>query len=144
MNYFHKISNFISHANNYKNYRNLINTSKRPFIPYVGLLLKDIFFYDETLKTYNNENLINWDKFRKITSVLNFIKENQNGNYFSIFFQFFSIFFYIFNLEQNYPFEINVPLNQYLLFGFEKMEEKEAYTLSTKVGKYKKKKQTKK
>jgi len=66
------IDNFCSLEGNYKNIREDMKLLSRDdfYTPYLGLLLKDLNFYEENYKYLVNGNLINFDKVNGIQSAI--------------------------------------------------------------------------
>ena len=84
---FEQISNFCSVEGNYKNIRNDMNLCEEKgitFIPYLGMLLRDINFMEESNKYINEKGCINMDKIEKINSLLEkyfrYKKEDKKKN----------------------------------------------------------------
>jgi len=75
-----EIDNFCSFEGNYKNVREdmkLLNKNEF-YTPYLGLLLKDLNFYEENLK-YLNGNLINFEKINRVqNSIDDFFRFQKN------------------------------------------------------------------
>ncbi len=72
-NTFEQINNFCNVEANYKNIRNdmdLCLKNDESFIPYLGLLLRDINFFEESSKYLNERGCINMDKIEKINGLL--------------------------------------------------------------------------
>ena len=68
---FQKLVNLFSPINNFGKLRNEIKLCKKqPFIPFLGLLLKDIAAYEEKFKYIMNDNLINFIKIELIENLL--------------------------------------------------------------------------
>ena len=70
---FEQISSFCSVEANYKNIRNdmdLCIQNEESFIPYLGLLLRDINFIEESSKYLNERGCINMEKIEKISDLL--------------------------------------------------------------------------
>lgn len=66
------MSKFCSCDGNYKNIRNDMNLCEKngeSFIPYLGMLLKDINFFEESGKYLNEKGCINMDKIEKINDL---------------------------------------------------------------------------
>ena len=61
---------------NYRNLRNEIDNCKNvPYVPYLGILLRDINFYEEKAKYLENGKLINFEKISIVQDVIeNFYK----------------------------------------------------------------------
>ena len=69
---FEQMSKFCSCDGNYKNIRNDMNLCEKngeSFIPYLGMLLKDINFFEESGKYLNEKGCINMDKIEKINDL---------------------------------------------------------------------------
>ena len=69
---FKQISEFCTFEGNYKNIRediNICNKSGIIFIPYLGTLLKDINFFEESSKYINENGCINFEKIEKIAQL---------------------------------------------------------------------------
>ena len=67
------LSIFCTVEGNYKNIRNDMNLCEQKeesFIPYLGMLLKDINFLEESSKYINEKGCINLDKIEKINSLI--------------------------------------------------------------------------
>ena len=72
-NIFEQIYNFCSCEGNYKNIRLDMNScleNDQCFIPYLGMLLRDINFLEESSKYINEKGCINMDKIEKMNSLL--------------------------------------------------------------------------
>ena len=72
-NLFKTISKFCSVEDNYRTIRNdIINCEQegKNFIPYLGLLLRDINFVEESYKYINEKGLINIEKIEKMNNLL--------------------------------------------------------------------------
>ena len=70
---FEQISLFCSCDANYKNIRNdmhLCEDREITFIPYLGMLLRDINFIEESAKYINQKGCINMDKIEKINALI--------------------------------------------------------------------------
>ena len=70
---FEQISLFCSCDANYKNIRNdmhLCEDREITFIPYLGMLLRDINFIEESTKYINQKGCINMDKIEKINALI--------------------------------------------------------------------------
>ena len=70
---FEQIKIFCSVEGNYKNMRNDMNLCEKRgenFIPYLGMLLRDINFLEESNKYINEKGCVNMDKIEKINSLL--------------------------------------------------------------------------
>ena len=72
-NLFKTISKFCSVEDNYRTIRNdIINCEQegKNFIPYLGLLLRDINFVEESYKYINEKGLINIEKIEKMNNLM--------------------------------------------------------------------------
>ena len=72
-NMFEQISNFCACEGNYKNVRddmNLCEKNGKIFIPYLGMLLRDINFREESSKYINENGCINMDKIENISLLM--------------------------------------------------------------------------
>ena len=70
---FDQISKFCSVEDNYKNIRNDMQQCEQDgdcFIPYLGMLLRDINFIEESFKYINEKGLINMEKIEKMNDLL--------------------------------------------------------------------------
>ena len=70
---FEQISIFCSCEDNYRNIRNEMNLCEKKgeiFIPYLGMLLRDINFIEESSKYINEKGCINLEKTEKINNLL--------------------------------------------------------------------------
>jgi hypothetical protein len=70
---FEQIKIFCSVEGNYKNIRNDMNLCEQKgeiFIPYLGMLLRDINFLEESKKYINEKGCVNMDKIEKINSLI--------------------------------------------------------------------------
>ena len=67
-----EIDNFCSFVKNYKNIREDMKLLTRNdfYTPYLGLLLKDLIFFEENYKYLDDGNLINFDKINGIQSAI--------------------------------------------------------------------------
>lgn len=66
----------------YKNIRKAVEgcvKKKLPFIPYLGILLKDISFYEEKYRYIEKDKLVNFDKILKVSNAI--AKFNQFHNF---------------------------------------------------------------
>ena len=81
---FDNISNFCSVEGNYRNIRNDIDLcikNEDNFIPYLGLLLRDINFIEESSKYLNEKGCINMEKIEKINDLLDkYFKYKKDDN----------------------------------------------------------------
>ena len=71
-NLFEKISNFCSVEGNYKKIRDDMNLCEKEginFVPYLGMLLRDINFYEENAKYINENGCINMGKIETINAL---------------------------------------------------------------------------
>lgn len=59
---FDKFTNLMSTKQNFQNYRSLLNNTKLPLVPYLGVFLRDLTFIDEGNSDYFESGLINFDK----------------------------------------------------------------------------------
>lgn len=66
---------------NYKNYRTLIDSLQRPYIPYLGRHLSDLLFVDEKYPIILNENLINVGKLEALFLSIEQLKIRNNIPY---------------------------------------------------------------
>ena len=72
-NMFEQISNFCSCEGNYRNIRedmNLCQKKGETFVPYLGMLLRDINFLEESSKYLNENGCINIEKIEKINKIM--------------------------------------------------------------------------
>jgi hypothetical protein len=72
-NLFQQISDFCSCEGNYKKVRedmNLCEQKGETFIPYLGMLLRDINFYEESMKYINENGYINMEKIENINTIM--------------------------------------------------------------------------
>ena len=72
-NIFEQINNFCSCEGNYKNIRIDMNScleKDQSFIPYLGMLLRDINFLEESSKYINEKGCVNMDKIEKMNDLL--------------------------------------------------------------------------
>ena len=72
-NIFEQINNFCSCEGNYKNIRIDMNScleNDQCFIPYLGMLLRDINFLEESSKYINEKGCVNMDKIEKMNALL--------------------------------------------------------------------------
>jgi hypothetical protein len=68
-----KISEFCSCLGNYRNIREDMNNCEKTgevFVPYLGMLLRDINFFEESSKYFNQNGCINFEKIEKVTQLL--------------------------------------------------------------------------
>ena len=86
-NIFEKISIFCSCEDNYRNIRNEMNECEKKgetFIPYLGMLLRDINFVEESSKYINEKGCINFEKIEKINNLFEkyfcYKKEDKKRN----------------------------------------------------------------
>ena len=83
-----ELDQFCSFNKNYKNFREDINSLKENdfYVPYLGMLLKDLNFYEENYKYIVNGNMINFEKINKVQKTLDEffrfknIKDKHNKN----------------------------------------------------------------
>ena len=87
INFFHEIIELCSFHQNYKKLRNYMNDLEPPYIPFIGVLSKDLMMLDEAQPNKVENGNINWYKWKKVyeylSSVLNARKMNntlQNMN----------------------------------------------------------------
>ena len=76
------LNSFFSCDGNYKNLRDEINSiSNQPYVPYLGLLMRDVAFYEEKGKYITNNNtMINIEKILTIQNLLDkFYKFKHNA-----------------------------------------------------------------
>jgi hypothetical protein len=67
-----KISEFCSCLGNYRNIREDMNNCEKTgevFVPYLGMLLRDINFFEESSKYFNQNGCINFEKIEKVTQL---------------------------------------------------------------------------
>ncbi|ORX60217.1 ras GEF [Piromyces finnis] len=79
MNTYTEIEEIMSYKCNFKNYRELEYNAKPPFIPFFGLLLKDLTFMNDGNQKILKNELINFQKLRIIYSKIksyNLIQKN--------------------------------------------------------------------
>jgi hypothetical protein len=70
---FEQISNFCACEGNYKNIRedmNLCDSKGQIFIPYLGMLLRDINFFEESSKYINDNGSFNMEKIENIDAIM--------------------------------------------------------------------------
>jgi len=71
--------------NNHENYRHILKTCEPPSIPFVGLFLKDFSLISDgnvdTLRSDAGNNLINFDKRRKIAYIVLNLTKHQHVQY---------------------------------------------------------------
>jgi len=69
---FKKLEDLMSSLQNYKQYRETMNQSVPPCIPYLGIYLRDLTFIgDGNPNNFENQNgLINFDKRRMVAAVI--------------------------------------------------------------------------
>jgi hypothetical protein len=73
VNLIKSISNFCSCEGNYKNIREEIQklvNQKENYYPYLGMMLRDITFFEESSKYLVNDNLINFEKIENIQNII--------------------------------------------------------------------------
>jgi len=58
-----KLEQLTSPLKNFRNMRNLYDSSLYPFVPPQSILSRDLFFIDQGNPTHSEENFINVDKF---------------------------------------------------------------------------------
>lgn len=73
-----KLKQLMSPDGNYANARNLIKNwnNEEDKLPYIGLFLQDLLAFEE-IPTYTTDNMINFQKMRKITTTIKSIKSFQ-------------------------------------------------------------------
>lgn len=74
-----KLKQLMSPDGNYSNARTLMknwNIEETDKLPYIGLFLQDLLAYEE-IPTYTEDKLINFQKMKKITNTIKFIKSFQ-------------------------------------------------------------------
>mmetsp|Transcript_19709 Transcript_19709/g.50031 ORF Transcript_19709/g.50031 Transcript_19709/m.50031 type:complete len:633 (-) Transcript_19709:72-1970(-) len=76
-----KLSEEISPASNFSNYRNTIKFCEPPAIPYIAIFLKDLTFIEDGNPDYLAQNLINFEKMRMISKVFQDIQRFQEVQY---------------------------------------------------------------
>ena len=72
-NLFEQINNFCTIEGNYKNIReDMISCQKKgiTYLPYLGMLLRDINFHEESSKYINEYGCINMEKIEKINTII--------------------------------------------------------------------------
>lgn len=77
-----KLKMFCTCEECYKNIRKAIENcvlNKMPFIPYLGILLKDISFYEEKYRYIEKDKLVNFEKIVKVSNAI--AKFNQFHNF---------------------------------------------------------------
>ena len=70
---FESLNEFCTIEGNYKNIRNDMNLCEQKgesFIPYLGMLLRDINFLEESCKYINENGCVNVDKIEKVNSLI--------------------------------------------------------------------------
>ena len=80
-NILNKIRNFCAIEGNYKNIREDMNNCYKKgelFIPYLGMLLRDLNFYEEKSKYINSNGKINFEKIEKISEMFELYFEFKN------------------------------------------------------------------
>jgi len=82
---YNELLTFIDAENNHKAYRDRLNGSKPPAIPYIGLFLRDFTLLGDgnpdNLKTNDGQEVINIDKRRKIFSIIHDLVKYQHIHY---------------------------------------------------------------
>jgi len=77
---FETLTSVISPAQNWKNYRPLIQDDP-PFVPYIGVYLSDLTFIKDGNVTYREDGKINWRKVNRLGEVLANIQRAQRVSY---------------------------------------------------------------
>ena len=82
-NIFRQISDFCSVEGNYRNIREDMNNCDRNgvvYIPYLGMIMRDINFFEESSKYINENGCINFDKIEKIHTLFQNTFKFKNVN----------------------------------------------------------------
>lgn len=73
-----KIRQCMSTSHNYSSYRAALRARSPPVMPYLGILLQDLVFTDESLKDWTAPGILNMGKFFSLYRLLTPVMELQN------------------------------------------------------------------
>ncbi|KAI9218435.1 ras guanine nucleotide exchange factor domain-containing protein [Blastocladiella britannica] len=82
---FMEMEELVAQTHNFKSYRHVLDTMehegwRHPFVPFFGLFLKDLLFWNENQK-YTDAGLINFDKLRSIARRIQTLRTWQEREY---------------------------------------------------------------
>ncbi|PRP77868.1 hypothetical protein PROFUN_08542 [Planoprotostelium fungivorum] len=78
---YNRLCSLFEMTHNFKNYRDAIQAhGDKPMIPYLGLIPKDLTALEE-LPTFTSDNLVNFEKMRKLHRTLKVIRDAQQRQY---------------------------------------------------------------
>jgi hypothetical protein len=79
-NLFEYLKEFCSYNSNYRNMRNEMKNCKgRAFIPFLGVMLRELGFIEEDPKYIKDNYLLNIEKIQKVSNVIDFYFEFKNA-----------------------------------------------------------------
>jgi len=79
---FEEITKFISSEGNYRNYRVALTKVELPVNPYLGVFLRDLTFIEDGNPDFvEDDSLLNFEKMRMISGVLNQVRKYQSVPY---------------------------------------------------------------
>eukprot|EP01102_Stenamoeba_stenopodia_P001613 TRINITY_DN1144_c0_g1_i1.p1 TRINITY_DN1144_c0_g1~~TRINITY_DN1144_c0_g1_i1.p1 ORF type:complete len:605 (-),score=138.63 TRINITY_DN1144_c0_g1_i1:105-1919(-) len=82
MQMFNSMMSLTSSSQNYKAYREHVASIQGPSIPYIGIYLRDLTFVEDGNETFlNSTKIVNYEKMRMLSTILNEIKELQTQQY---------------------------------------------------------------
>eukprot|EP01132_Coremiostelium_polycephalum_P004298 gene4298-5378_t len=76
-----ELQKIFSTESNHKNYRELLNSSKPPLIPYLGLYPKDLFIVEDSNPTKLANDVINLEKMRLINQTIKYWRYYRENPY---------------------------------------------------------------
>ena len=80
-NMYNRLSEIVNPAQNWKNYRPLIERESQACIPYVGLFLSDLTFINDSVKSELPDGRLNWKKAARLALIINSIRKMQRRAY---------------------------------------------------------------
>ncbi|KAJ3295590.1 hypothetical protein HK104_002494 [Borealophlyctis nickersoniae] len=81
MTFYEDLEAKLSYRGNYKVYREIEHEAKPPFIPFFGLIIKDLTFMNDGNQKILSNGLINFEKLRMIFNVINTIRSFQRQKF---------------------------------------------------------------
>jgi hypothetical protein len=80
---YNNLLNLMNNKGNFKDYRAALHKCHPPCIPYLGVYLTDLTFIEDGMKNNMNgrDDLINFDKRRKLSTVIHEIQQYQQSPY---------------------------------------------------------------
>lgn len=82
MQMFNSMMALTSSSQNYKSYREHVASIQGPSIPYIGVYLRDLTFVEDGNETFlNSTKIVNYEKMRMLSTILNELTTLQTQNY---------------------------------------------------------------